>query len=257
MLTVYPIPAFKDNYIWVIHNQNYAAVVDPGMASPVIEYLQSKNLQLSAILITHHHNDHTGGNIELLKFFDVPVYGPRNESISTVTHPVHEGAPVNLQALSLNLTVFDTPGHTQGHVAYYGSNPMNMVFCGDTLFACGCGRVFEGTAQQMYESLQKLSQLPDDTLIYCAHEYTLSNIQFVRAVDPKNSKLIELEITTQELRNQNIPTIPTTLALEKTVNPFLRCSQQEIINSAINYSGKLLSDPISVFTVLRNWKNNF
>ena len=257
MLTVYPIPAFKDNYIWVIHNQNYAAVVDPGIASPVIEYLQSKNLQLSAILITHHHNDHTGGNIELLKFFDVPVYGPRNESISTVTHPVHEGAPVNLQALSLNLTVFDTPGHTQGHVAYYGSNPMNMVFCGDTLFACGCGRVFEGTAQQMYESLQKLSQLPDDTLIYCAHEYTLSNIQFVRAVDPKNSKLIELEITAQELRNQNIPTIPTTLALEKTVNPFLRCSQQEIINSAINYSGKLLSDPISVFTVLRDWKNNF
>lgn len=257
MLTVYPIPAFKDNYIWVIHNQNYAAVVDPGIASPVIEYLQSKNLQLSAILITHHHNDHTGGNTELLKFFDVPVYGPRNESISTVTHPVHEGDPVNLQALSLNLTVFDTPGHTQGHVAYYGSNPMNMVFCGDTLFACGCGRVFEGTAQQMYESLQKLSQLPDDTLIYCAHEYTLSNIQFVRAVDPKNSKLIELEITTQELRNQNIPTIPTTLALEKTVNPFLRCSQQEIINSAINYSGKSLSDPISVFTVLRDWKNNF
>src|SRR4030066_1622383 len=199
MLNVHPIHAFKDNYIWIIHNQNYAAVIDPGTAFPVIEYLQFKKLQLSAILITHHHNDHTGGNIELLKSFDVPIYGPSNEPISTVTHPMREGDQLNLQEMSLNLTVLDTPGHTQGHIAYYGSYPINMVFCGDTLFACGCGRVFDGTMQQMYRSLQKLSELPDDTLIYCAHEYTLSNIQFARVVDPENSRLIALEITIQEL----------------------------------------------------------
>lgn len=257
MLTIHPIPTFKDNYIWVIHNQSYAVVVDPGIALPVIEYLQSKKLQLSAILITHHHNDHTGGNAGLLGLFDVPVYGPRNEFIPTVTHPLREDNQVNLQEISLNLTVLDTPGHTQGHIAYCGSDPMNMVFCGDTLFSCGCGRIFEGTPQQLYESLQKLSQLPDDTLIYCTHEYTLSNIRFARVVDPKNSKLIELEITAQALRNQNIPTIPTTLMLEKAVNPFLRCNQQAIAHSVQNYSAQSLLDPLSVFTVLREWKNNF
>lgn len=257
MLNIHPIHAFKDNYIWVINNQNCAAVIDPGIALPVIEYLQLKKLQLSAILITHHHSDHTGGNIELLKWFDVPVYGPLNETISTVSHAVHEGDQVNLQEISLNLTVLDIPGHTQGHIAYYVSNPANMVFCGDTLFACGCGRVFEGTAQQMYGSLQKISQLPDDTLIYCAHEYTLSNIHFAKIVDPGNLSLIELEITVNKLRNQNRPTVPTTLIQEKTVNPFLRCNQQEIIKSVQTYSGRLLSDPISVFTVLREWKNNF
>lgn len=257
MLNIYPIRAFKDNYIWTIHNQNYAVVVDPGIASPVIEYLESNKLQLSAILITHHHNDHTGGNAGLLKLFDVPVYGPHHELVTTVTHPLREDDQVNLQEISLTLKVLDTPGHTKGHIAYFGSNPVNMVFCGDTLFSCGCGRIFEGTPQQMYQSLQKLSQLPDDTLIYCAHEYTLSNTRFAKVVDPENSRLTELEITAQELRNQNLPTIPTTLALEKTVNPFLRCGQQEIINSVQNYSAKSLPDPLSVFTVLREWKNNF
>lgn len=257
MLNVHPIHAFSDNYIWVIHNQTHAAVIDPGIASPVIEYLISKKLQLSAILITHHHHDHTGGNTELLQSFDVPVYGPHNESIATVSHPLREGDQVNLEEMSLNLMIIDTPGHTRGHIAYYGSNPFNMVFCGDTLFACGCGRVFEGTAQQMYQSLQKLSQLPSDTLIFCTHEYTLGNIQFAKVVDPKNARLIDFEIAAQELRNRNVPTIPTTLILERKINPFIRCEQQEIINSAQNYSGKSLPDPIEVFTALREWKNNF
>ncbi len=257
MLNVHPIPVFRDNYIWVIHNQAHAAVIDPGIASPVIEYLRSNKLQLSAILITHHHDDHTGGNSELLQSYDVPVYGPRNESIATVSHPLREGDQVNLEAISLNLMVLDTPGHTRGHIAYYGSNPFNMVFCGDTLFACGCGRVFEGTVQQMYQSLQKLSQLPDDTLIFCTHEYTLGNIQFAKAADPENARLIEFEIAAQELRNRNIPTIPTTLTLEKKINPFIRCEQGGIINSTQNYSGKSLSSPIEIFTVLREWKNNF
>lgn len=257
MLNIYPVHAFKDNYIWVIHNRNYAVVVDPGIASPVIEYLALKNLQLSAILITHHHHDHTGGNAELLKLFNVPVYGPRNEFISTVTHSVKGGDLLNLPEISLHLNVLDTPGHTQGHIAYYGSDPINLVFCGDTLFSCGCGRIFEGTPQQLYESLQKIYRLPDDTFVYCTHEYTLSNIRFARTVDPENLKLIELERTAQALRNKNIPTIPTTLALEKAVNPFLRCDQHDIVNSVQNYSATSLSDPLSVFTVLREWKNNF
>ena len=257
MLNVHPIYAFSDNYIWVIHNHTHAAVIDPGVASPVIEYLLSKKLQLSAILITHHHHDHTGGNTELLQSFDVPVYGPHNESIATVSHPLREGDQVNLEEMSLNLMIIDTPGHTRGHIAYYGSNPFNMVFCGDTLFACGCGRVFEGTTQQMYQSLQKLSQLPGDTLIFCSHEYTLGNIQFAKVVDPKNSQLIDFEIAARELRNRNVPTIPTTLSLETKINPFIRCKQQEIINSAQNYTGKPLPDPIEVFTALREWKNHF
>lgn len=257
MLTIYPVHAFKDNYIWVIHNQDYAVVVDPGIASPVIEYLALNKLQLSAILITHHHHDHTGGNAELLKLFDVPVYGPQHEFIATVTHSVKEGDQINLPEIPLHLAILDTPGHTQGHIAYYGSDPINLVFCGDTLFSCGCGRIFEGTPQQMYESLQKICRLPDDAFVYCTHEYTLSNIRFARTVDPGNLQLIELERTAQALRNKNIPTIPTTLALEKTVNPFLRCDQQDIVRGAQNYSAKSLLDPVSVFTVLREWKNNF
>lgn len=257
MLNVHPIHAFSDNYIWVIHNHTHAAVIDPGIASPVIEYLLSKKLQLSAILITHHHHDHTGGNTELLQSFDVPIYGPHNESIATVSHPLRDGDQVNLKEMSLNLIIIDTPGHTLGHIAYYGSNPFNMVFCGDTLFACGCGRVFEGTTQEMYQSLQKLSQLPGDTLIFCSHEYTLGNIQFAKVVDPKNSQLIDFEIAARELRNRNVTTIPTTLTLERKINPFIRCEQQEVINSAQNYSGKLLPDPVAVFTALRAWKNHF
>ncbi len=257
MLKIYPVHAFKDNYIWIIHNQNYAVVVDPGIASPVIEYLELKKLRLSAILNTHHHADHTGGNKELLKSFAVPVYGPRNEFILSMTHPVSEGDQINLQEISLNLAVLDTPGHTRGHIAYFASNPMNMVFCGDTLFSCGCGRIFEGTPQQMYQSLQKLSQLPDDTLIYCTHEYTLNNILFAKIVDPQNVELIELEITAQKLRHKNIPTIPTPLSLEKKTNPFLRCTQPGIITHVQKNSANLSVDPISVFAALRQWKNNF
>ncbi|MBY0474556.1 MAG: hydroxyacylglutathione hydrolase [Nitrosomonas sp.] len=257
MLNIHPVHAFKDNYIWVVHNQNYAVAIDPGITAPVIEYLQLNKLQLCAILITHHHNDHTGGIAGLIQRFDIPVYGPNNELITAITNPVQQNDIVNLPDISLNLTVLDTPGHTRGHIAYYGPDPWDMLFCGDTLFSCGCGRIFEGSAAQLYQSLQKISQLPDATLIYCAHEYTLGNIAFAKAVDPENKKLNEFAITAQESHHKNMPTIPTTLALEKAINPFLRCEHQSIINSAQNYSKQQLQNPVDVFAVLREWKNKF
>ena len=257
MLNIHPVPAFRDNYIWVIHNQDHAAVVDPGIASPVIDYLQSEKLQLCAILITHHHSDHTGGIAELTQSFNVPVYGPGNESIAGITHPLRENDSVRLEDIAVNLSVIDIPGHTRGHIAYYGSTPFAMVFCGDTLFSCGCGRIFEGHAAQMYQSLQKLCRLPDDTRIYCTHEYTLGNIRFARTADPENRKLIELEIAVEQLRQRNIPTLPTLLSHEKAVNPFLRCDQPALINSAQQHAAAPLPDPSRVFSVLREWKNNF
>lgn len=257
MLTTHPVAAFKDNYIWVIHDRNTAVVIDPGVALPVIEYLRSKQLRLAAILITHHHHDHTGGITGLLQFVNVPVYGPCSKNIPTITHPVHDNDEISFHELPLQLTVLEVPGHTLDHIAYYGSRPFGMLFCGDTLFACGCGRIFEGTADQMYRSLKKLYQLPDDTLIYCAHEYTLSNIKFARVVDHQNEKLRVFEITAQEQRNQNTPTIPTSLGSEKSINPFLRCSNPEIITNVQSHYGCSHSDPLSIFTALRDWKNNF
>ncbi len=257
MLKIHPIPAFKDNYIWVIHNENYAAVIDPGTAHPVIDYLQYEKLQLVAILITHHHNDHTGGIINLLNKFNVPVYGPHNESIPTLSHHVKENDEINLEALSLTLKVLETPGHTTDHIVYYGVNKIKMLFCGDTLFACGCGRLFEGTAQQMVNSLKKLSNLPDETMVYCTHEYTLENVRFARTVEPGNLTLQELEATAKELRKQNIPTLPTTISKENATNPFLRCDQPEVIQGACKHLGQTLSEPTHIFSTLREWKNNF
>ena len=258
MIKIHPIPAFNDNYIWIIHNQDQAVVVDPGDALPVLRYLDDNNLQLVTILITHHHNDHVGGNTTLLEKFSVPVYGPANESIATLTHRISEGAEIQINELSLSLSVLDTPGHTAGHIVYYGTIGANYVlFCGDTLFVCGCGRIFEGTAPQMYASLQKLSNLPDTTLVYSTHEYTLGNINFSRTVDPNNMNLENLEIKMKELRHRGIPTLPSSIATEKTNNPFLRCDQPEIISSVSNHVDKTLLKPVEVFAALRQWKNSF
>ncbi len=258
MIQVHPIHAFNDNYIWMIHDKDHAVVIDPGDALPVLRYLDNNNLKLIAILITHHHNDHVGGNTALLEKFSVPVYGPANESIATLTHHVNEGEKVQLDKLSLSLSVLDVPGHTAGHIAYHGStNENSVLFCGDTLFVCGCGRIFEGTAPQMYASLQKLANLPDETLVYCTHEYTLSNISFSRTVDPKNTTLEKLEIKMQDLRHRGIPTLPSSIATEKINNPFLRCDQPEIISSVSNHVNQTLSEPVEVFAALRQWKNTF
>ena len=253
MFKIVPVSAFTDNYIWVIHDQYYAVVVDPGEAKPVLDFLEQKKLKLAAILNTHHHFDHVGGNLELLQQFQVPVYGPGSEAIPTVTHHLKEGDGVYLSELSLRLSILDIPGHTAGHIAYYGAN---LLFCGDTLFSCGCGRLFEGTAQQMYISLNKLARLPDETGVYCGHEYTLANINFARLVEPENQAITQLQISAEKQRKSNLPTLPSTIAMEKACNPFLRCNQPEVIRNASNYADKPLTDSVSVFAAIREWKNN-
>jgi len=255
---IHPILALRDNYIWIIHDTVHAAIVDPGDAIPVLSYLESHGLLLTAILITHHHSDHTGGNSQLLKQFDVPVYGPHQENIPTVTQSLQEGDRISLQPLDVTLDIIEIPGHTRGHLAYYGSyQQKNVLFCGDTLFCCGCGRVFEGTPQQLYDSLQKLAALPDNTQVYCTHEYTLGNIDFARFVEPDNTDLKKLEYRAKQQRQNHSPTLPTDIATEKMCNPFLRCHIPEIINQAEHQTGKKLTSTVEVFTALRAWKNIF
>jgi len=251
---IVPLRAFKDNYIWTLRDRRHAVVVDPGDAQPVLDYLQHQRLDLCAILATHHHQDHVGGVARLLAHTAVPVYGPRGESIATLTHPVGEGDTIEIPKLGLHFSVLDIPGHTRGHIAYYGAN---SLFCGDTLFACGCGRLFEGTAQQMVDSLAKLTALPDATLVYSGHEYTLANIDFAKAVEPGNQELLtRAAIEAQKRRNQQ-PTLPSTIGSEKKTNPFLRCGQAEVIAAASAFLGAHAGDPEQVFAAIRQWKNQF
>ena len=252
MLEIVPVGAFKDNYVWTLRKGNFAAVVDPGDARPVLQYLAHARLELSAILATHHHADHVGGIAELLRHGDVPVYGPRGEPIPTLTHPVSEGDTVKLPELDVSFSVLDIPGHTRAHIAYYGAG---ALFCGDTLFACGCGRLFEGTAEQMYASLEKLRALPDETRVYCGHEYTLANIGFAQSVEPSNRALAEREARDRKLREAGKPTLPSTLGEEKATNPFLRCREPAVVESANKYLGSRVSDPVRVFAAIRDWKN--
>ncbi|TAK72493.1 MAG: hydroxyacylglutathione hydrolase [Betaproteobacteria bacterium] len=251
---VVPLRAFKDNYIWTLRNDRHAAVVDPGDAQPVLDYLQHERLKLCAVLATHHHPDHVSGVADLLAHHAVPVYGPRGEPIPTLTHPVDEGDEIEIPQLGLRFNVLDVPGHTRAHIAYYGAN---CLFCGDTLFACGCGRLFEGTAQQMVDSLAKLAALPEETLVYSGHEYTLANIDFARAVEPDNEELKARAASDAEKRKSERPTLPSTIGREKKTNPFLRCLQPAVIASANKYLGTRASDPVQVFAAIRQWKNNF
>ena len=248
------MPAFQDNYIWTLRDARHAAVVDPGEARPVKEYLAREGLALAAILATHHHPDHVGGISELVRMKPVPVYGPKGEPIPEMTHPVSEGGTAAIAELGASFSVLDIPGHTRAHVAYYG---LESLFCGDTLFACGCGRVFEGTPEQMVRSLAKLAALPDATKVYCGHEYTLANIRFARAVDPDNAALAAREERARRLREAGRPTLPSTLGEERATNPFLRCAEPVVIESANKYLGARIADPVRVFAAIRDWKNRF
>ncbi|HIE1843227.1 hydroxyacylglutathione hydrolase [Pseudomonas aeruginosa] len=261
---VVPIPAFMDNYIWALHDGKTAIVVDPGMAAPVEAFLRENQLVLGGILITHHHDDHQGGVAELLASRasgmgqSIPVVGPAAETIQGCTYAVREGSTVVFTAPKLALKVLEVPGHTAGHVAYFGDVAGNVLFCGDTLFASGCGRLFEGTAAQMHASLQRLAALPGDTRVYCAHEYTEPNVHFARTVEPENPDLIEWERCVQELRKAGRPTLPTTLTHELRVNPFLRVDEttvREALCSHYGKQGKLES--AKAFELLRSWKDGF
>jgi hydroxyacylglutathione hydrolase len=258
-LTVLTVPAFKDNYLWLIHDGVHAAAVDPGDGQPILDALRANGLTLTAILLTHHHADHIGGVPQLLREYAVPVYGPRNDHIAAVTHPLGEGNRVQVPGLALELSVLDVPGHTLGHIAYVNEAPgEHWLFCGDTLFGAGCGRLFEGTPGQMAGSLAKLAALPDDTLVYCAHEYTLSNLRFAEAVEPGNRALLLRLEADSKARGTNLPTIPSNIAIEKATNPFLRTTEPAILDGLVA-AGRLQpgAGPVAAFAALREWKNVF
>jgi hydroxyacylglutathione hydrolase len=255
-LSVLAVPAFNDNYLWLVHDHINAIVIDPGDASPILAALDAHKLSLVAILLTHHHADHIGGVPALLQGFKVPVFGPQLEKIATVTHPLHEGDHVTIPELQLNLSVLDVPGHTRGHIAYVAPE-QRWLFCGDTLFAGGCGRLFEGSPAQMATSLAKLAELPDNTEVYCAHEYTLANLRFAQAVDPDNAILIDRIQVEQAKRNQGLPTVPSTIGLEKATNPFMRYMQPAILNRLKAANRLHGTEPVAAFAALREWKNTF
>jgi hydroxyacylglutathione hydrolase len=253
-IEVIPLRAFADNYVWTIRDEKRAAVVDPGDARPVADYLKREKLELVAILNTHHHADHVGGNAGLLALWTVPVFGPDDARIAEVTGRMKDGARCTVPHFGIELQVTEIPGHTRSHIAFHGAG---MLYCGDTLFAAGCGRLFEGTPGQMHDSLSRLMELPDDTRVYCGHEYTLANIRFATAVEPGNAVLRELEARAQKQRDQDLPTLPSTIAQEKATNPFVRCEEPAVISAASKYAGRQLNGPVEVLAALREWKNNF
>ena len=263
MTQVTAIPGFVDNYFWLLSTGRHAAVVDPGDAAPVLEQLRRLNLQLDAILITHHHGDHIGGVPALLADRRVPVFGPRAElaAIPFIDHSLDEGDAVDVPGVNLRCQVLSVPGHTLGHIAYFapavaGRND-NLLLCGDTLFASGCGRLFEGTPEQMHASLSRLAELPADTKVCCAHEYTLSNLAFACAVEPGRDSLKDEVERVQALRSQNLPSLPSSIGHERRFNPFLRAGDASVRAAAAVFSGAELADEVAVFAALRRWKDNF
>jgi hydroxyacylglutathione hydrolase len=256
MLQVTPVRAFTDNYIWLIHSPNdtgTVVVVDPGDAAPVQNVLAAQDLKLGAILLTHHHADHVGGVARLLQDHPVSTFGPAGEALPCNPTRLRQGDCVDLPELGLRFDVLDVPGHTAGHIAYFGHG---AVFCGDTLFSGGCGRLFEGTPEQMANSLAKLASLPDETAVYCAHEYTVSNLVFGLAVEPDNTDSRAYLEKCRSRRSQDEATVPSNIRQERNVNPFLRCHQETVKQAAEARAGRRLNRT-EVFAVIRQWKDGF
>ena len=252
-----PLPAFTDNYIWLLHDDHHALVVDPGDSAVVQVWLaQNPQIQLDTILVTHHHADHTNGIADLLRQTNAQVYGPTLEILPVAHMGVQQGDHVNWHGL--NWEVIDVPGHTAGHIAFW-AQPVDqtpVLFCGDTLFSGGCGRLFEGTPAQMLNSLDRLAALPANTLVCPAHEYTLSNLKFALAVDPDNTELNAYHRISSLLRQQGQPTLPVSLLTEQAINPFLR-SRSPAVSAAVKQHNALAVDDVTTFAALRAWKNEF
>jgi len=256
-LQVTALRAFTDNYIWAIHaprDPRRVVVVDPGDAAPVLSALRDRQWTLAGILVTHHHPDHIGGVLELLAAYPVPIFGPANEHIPGQPHPLREGDRAEFPSLGLSFAVLEVPGHTAGHIAYTGHG---AVFCGDTLFSGGCGRLFEGTPEQMAASLDKLTALNGDTLVYCTHEYTLSNLRFALAVEPHNAELKNYFDSARAKREVDQITLPSNIELERKVNPFLRCAHESVRHAAERHTGRTLDSTVAVFAAVRSWKDGF
>lgn len=251
MFEIFPIPAFKDNYIWLLVRDGRAAVVDPGDAAPVIARLEAQGLQLESILVTHHHDDHQGGVEELFERWHPRVFGPAEESITGCTDPLRGGETIGV--LGERVAVLPVGGHTRGHIAYH---VRDALFCGDTLFGAGCGRLFEGTPAQMLASLTRLAALPGDTRVYCAHEYTEANLRFALAVEPRNTLLHERVERVAMTRAAGLPSVPSTLREEKETNPFLRCGEPDVITAAKAH-GAVDASLVNVFAAIRGWRNTF
>jgi len=252
MLTLVALPAFDDNYIWVLHDGQHAVAVDPGDPAPLAAFLDAHQLSLTAVLITHHHRDHTGGNTLLRQRYGCAIYAPDNPRIPAVSHILRGGVSVNIAEPALHLDVLATPGHTLDHISYVGHG---YVFCGDTVFGCGCGKLFEGTPAMMAASLDAILSLPDATRVCCAHEYTLSNIDFALTIDSNNPALLARDRTDRALRAHGRPTLPSTLALEKATNPFLRFHHPDMTAFAARYLNRPDPNPAEVFGAIRAAKD--
>ena len=255
MFEIFPLRAFSDNYIWTLLKDNEVTVVDPGDPKPVISFLEKRDLTLNNIFITHHHYDHTGGIQSLVELYNCEVYGPTGGHIEGINTSLTEGDVIEISGIEFS--IFSTPGHTLDHISYFADIDVPLLFCGDTLFSGGCGRLFEGTPEQMFNSLNKFSVLPSNTQVFCTHEYTESNLTFAVEVEPDNKDLNDRLNEVREMRREDKITLPSTISTELKINPFLRCHREEVIQAAQNYSQTAVSKDEEVLGVIRNWKDNF